>query len=143
MELDFVVLADVAAPRPDGKIDIYGVGWDTIFAPSVPATHPRMDLVIRVLLSAQELTAPHRIVVTVTGPDGELGQSSADVPAFPPERRAELPAGQRAGVGVIVTFSAATYPRYGSYQLAITWDGTEVRPPIQLHIAPLPAAPTA
>ncbi len=72
MELDYVVLADVASQRPDGKIDLHGVGWDTVYAASIPAVHPRMDLAMRFLLSPQELETSHRVVVALMGPDSEL-----------------------------------------------------------------------
>lgn len=53
MELDYVMLADGVSPRPDGKIDIYGAGFDTIFAPTVPARHPQLSIAIRILLSTR------------------------------------------------------------------------------------------
>jgi Family of unknown function (DUF6941) len=138
MELDHVVLADVISPRPDGKIDLYGVGWDTIHAPSVPTQHPRMDLAIRFLLSAQEVEAPHRVVVTLMGADGEIARMQADVAALSPEQRAAIEAGRRIGIGIILTLAGVVFPEYGSYSLVITWDGTEVREPIRLFVAPLP-----
>ena len=87
MELDHVVLADVISPRPDGKLDLHGVGWDTIHASTVPATHPRMDLAIRFLLSSQELEAAHHIVVTLISADGlELSRLEADTQPMPRRR---------------------------------------------------------
>jgi hypothetical protein len=138
MELDHVVIADVASPRPDGKLDLYGVGWDTIFASAVPATHPRMDLVIRFLLSAQEMETDHRVVVTLLSADGELNRVQADVAPMPPEQRAAIQPGRRIGVGMLLTLAGQTFPEYGSYSLVITWDGTEVREPIRLFVAPPP-----
>lgn len=141
MELDHVVLADVISPRPDGKIDLYGVGWDTIHAPSVPTQHPRMDLAIRFLLSAQEVEAPHRVVVTLMGADREIARMQADVAPVPDEQRAAIEAGRRIGIGIILTLAGVVFPEYGSYSLVITWDGTEVREPIRLFVAPLPGQP--
>jgi hypothetical protein len=144
MELDHVVLADVVSPRPDGKIDLHGVGWDTIFAAAVPATHPRMDVVIRFLLSAQEVEAAHRVVVTLLATDGlELARIQADVAPLPPDQRGALPAGRRIGIGMLLTLAGVTFPNYGAYSLVITWDGTEVREPIRLFVEPIPVAPQA
>ncbi len=56
MELDHAILADGASNRPDGKLDIYGAGFDTLFAPSVPTTHPQMALVLRLLMTPHELS---------------------------------------------------------------------------------------
>lgn len=41
-QLDHILLADGATVRPDGKIDIYGAAWDTIYATAVPAVHPQI-----------------------------------------------------------------------------------------------------
>jgi hypothetical protein len=141
MELDHVLLADMASPRPDGKIDVYGVGWDTIFAAAVPATHPRMDLVIRFLLSPQEMETSHRVAVVLMGADRELSRMQADVQPAPPEQLAMLSAGRRAGVGLLLTFAGQVFPDYGSYSLVITWDGTEVRDAIRLFVQPPPGPP--
>lgn len=138
MELDHVLLADVASPRPDGKIDLYGVGWDTIFASAVPAMHPRIDIVIRFLLSAQEMETEHRVVVALLGADSELNRIQADVAPMTPEQRAEIQPGRRVGVGMLLTMAGQTFPHYGSYSLVITWDGTEVREPIRLYVVPPP-----
>jgi hypothetical protein len=143
MELDHMVLADVVSPRPDGKIDLHGVGWDTIFAAAVPATHPRMDLAIRFLLSAQEVETGHTVVVTLLGPDSELARIQADVAPLPAEQRAAIAAGRRVGIGIILNLAGVTFPQYGDYSLVLTWDGTEVRAPVRLFVAPLPAAPPA
>ncbi len=138
MELDHVVLADVVSPRPDGKLDLHGVGWDTIFASAVPATHPRMDLVVRFLLSAQELEAPHRVVVTLLSADGaELARMQADAAPLTPEQRASIPPGKRVGLGIVLTLAGVTFPEFGAYSLVITWDGTEAREPIRLFVEPL------
>ena len=116
MELDHVVLADVVSPRPDGKIDLHGVGWDTIYAATVPATHPRMDVAIRFLLSAQEVETAHRVVVTLISTDGaELARIQTDVEPMPPDQRAQVAAGRRIGIGMLLTLATVTFPDYGAY----------------------------
>lgn len=139
MELDHAILCDVASPRPDGKLDVHGIGWDTIFAPTVPVAHPRMDLVIRFLVSPQEAASPHSVRVTLIDADGrELAQLSADVNAMPEEQRQALPAGRRFGLGMILTLAGTVFPEYGTYSLVITWDGNEARSPLTLFVAPPP-----
>jgi hypothetical protein len=138
MELDHVILADVISPRPDGKIDLHGVGWDTIYAAAVPASHPRMDLAIRFLLSAQEVETGHQVVVALMGPDGEISRLTADVAPLPGEQRDAIEPGRRVGVGMVLTLGNVTFPEFGSYHLVITWDGTEVRHPIRLFVSPPP-----
>ncbi len=72
MELDFAILADGVQHRPDGKLDIFGAGFDTIFAPSVPALHARLVVALRFLLSQDDEPEGQRIEVAVEGPDGEV-----------------------------------------------------------------------
>jgi hypothetical protein len=139
MELDHIVLADVISPRPDGKIDLHGVGWDTIFAAAVPAQHPRMDIAIRFLLSKQELEVGHHVVVELQGADGQqLARIEADTEPMPQEQRDQIPAGHRAGVGMILNLAGVVFPEFGAYQLVVTWDGNEVRSPMRLFVRPMP-----
>jgi hypothetical protein len=139
MELDHAILADVASPRPDGKLDLHGVGWDTVYAPSVPVTHPRMDLVVRFLLSRHEVEAGHRVVVTLVTADGdELARVDAEVAPMSAEERDTIPAGRRVGIGLLLSLASVTFPEYGIYNLAITWDGTEVREPMRLFVERVP-----
>lgn len=140
MELDHALVADIAAPRPDGKLDLYGIGWDTIFAAAVPASHPRMDVIIRFLASAHELEVPHQVVVSLMGPDGQqLARMDAHIDAMPEEQRSTIEPGHRFGLGLLLTLANVVFPEYGSYSLVITWDGNEVRDPIRLFVKPIPA----
>ena len=70
MDLDFAVLADGVVARPDGKLDILGAGFDTIWAPTVPAQHARLVLAVRVLLTRHETEHPHRLDVVIQAADG-------------------------------------------------------------------------
>ena len=141
MELDHMVLADVISPRPDGKMDLQGVGWDTVFAAEVPASHPRMDVAIRFLLSQQEVETAHTVALALVGEDGEeLAKLNAEVGAFAPEKRARIQPGRKVGIGMTLKIANVVFPRYGRYQLVLTWDGTEAREPIRLFVAPMPTS---
>jgi hypothetical protein len=48
LDLDFAILADGVTPRPDGKLDIHGAGFDTVFAHAVPVQHARLVVAVRV-----------------------------------------------------------------------------------------------
>lgn len=141
MELDHMVLADVVSPRPDGKLDLHGVGWDTIFAASVPASHPRMDVAVRFLLSQQEVSSSHTVVLALIGEDGqELAKLEAVVAPLAPEQIAQITAGRKIGIGIVLTLASIVFPSYGRYHLAVTWDGTEARQPLRLFVSPIPQA---
>ncbi len=139
MELDHMVLADVISPRPDGKLDLHGVGWDTVFAASVPATHPRMDVAVRFLLSQQEVETGHTVALALVGEDGqELARLNADVGPVAPEQREQIPAGRKIGIGLVLTLAGVVFPSFGRYHLSVMWDGTEAREPVRLFVAPIP-----
>jgi hypothetical protein len=83
VDLDFAVLADAVVARPDGKLDIMGAGFDTVFAPAGPAQHSRLVLAVRVLLSRHETEHEHRLDVVVQAADGaELARGTG--PCGPP-----------------------------------------------------------
>jgi hypothetical protein len=140
MELDHALVADIAAPRPDGKLDLYGVGWDTIFSAAVPASHPRMDVIIRFLASAHEMETDHRVVVSLMGADGhQLERIDAHISAMSHEQRSTIEPGHRVGIGLHLTLASVVFPAYGAYNIVITWDGNEARQPIRLFVKPIPA----
>ncbi len=140
MELDHAIIADGVSNRPDGKIDIYGAGWDTIFAPQVPATHPRIALVLRLLVTPHELERPHSILVVLLAADGqELARVEAQVNPLPAEQRQLIPAGRSVGIGAVLNFVNVVFPAYGDYGIKIHWDGTEARD-LRLHVSQLPPA---
>ncbi len=139
MDLDFAVLADGVSPRPDGKLDLYGAGFDTIFAASIPAQHARLFLVVRVLVSRHEAEHPHRLDIVLQAADGEeLARAQGELGALEEEQRSQIPAGRQAGLAMVLAFENLVFPNYETYQLAIHWDGNEARAPIRLFVAPPP-----
>src|SRR5438093_172299 len=61
VDFDFAILADGVAQRPDGKLDIFGAGFDTIYAAAVPARHHQIAFALRLFLSRHEAENPHRV----------------------------------------------------------------------------------
>lgn len=140
VELDFAIMADGVGPRPDGKLDIYGAGWDTIYAATAPVQHSQFALVARVLLSSVELESSHQLVVLLHGADGqEIARAVGDVESVPDDQRETIPADRKVGIGLILTFQSLVFPEHGAYHLALLWDGNELREPLRLFVEPLPA----
>ena len=136
MQLDFAMLADGVTPRQDGKFDIFGAGWDTIFAGSVPARHARLVLAVRLLISRTEAEHPHTLSVIIQGADGgEIARAVGQCAALPPEQRQQISLTRRAGVSLVMNFDDLVFPEFGAYQVVIQWDGNEARPPLQLILA--------
>ena len=137
-ELDFVLFADGATARPDGKLDIYGAGFNAIFAAKAPVQHPQLSVVIRVLMSVQEAESPHRLDLVLMSPDGpEIARAQADIEPVPDEVREQVPPGEKIGVGAVMNFSGLVFPSHGPYHLAVLWDSTELRQPLYLKLSPL------
>ncbi|MDP9293581.1 MAG: hypothetical protein M3O90_04005 [Actinomycetota bacterium] len=141
MDLDFAVLADGVTGRSDGKLDIYGAGFDTIFAPAVPALHPRLVLAVRILISQHEGEHDHRVDVVLQGADGvELARAHTELAPLPDDMRAAIEPGRQLGLGMLLNFENVIFPEYGSYQLAIHWDGNEARAPLRLFVLTPPTS---
>ncbi|PJJ65366.1 DUF6941 family protein [Compostimonas suwonensis] len=68
MEID-AFLAD-SAESVQGKIYALGIGWNTVFAPQFPATHPRVALGVTVHVPYTATNAPHALTVSLVDEDG-------------------------------------------------------------------------
>lgn len=137
--LDHIIVADGITPRQDGKIDIYGAAWDTIYARAVPAVHPQIAIALRVMVSAQEAESPHKVDIVLMPPDGpELARVHGDIHPIPPEVRSTWPAGAHIGIGSILNFQNLVFPQFGQYHLSVLWDGSELRPPLVLKLEHTP-----
>jgi hypothetical protein len=140
MKLDFAILADVVIPRQDGKLDIYGAGFTTIYARGIPATHPHLVVATRLLVSAQEASTEHQLEVVIVAPDGQRIARAEG--AFEGLSEAEAPqdVAEPLGIGLVLNFENVHFPTFGTYELSITWDGDNVRPPIRLSVVETPAS---
>jgi hypothetical protein len=139
VDLDYVMLADHVASRADGKLDIYGAGWDTIFAGAVPALHPRLTLAVRLLLWRNETAHPHRLEVIIQAADGqEVARAESAIEPLSEDQQRAIPAGRQAGLGMVLNFENLIFPEFGNYHIIVQWDGNEARPPLRLIVSPGP-----
>jgi hypothetical protein len=116
MELDFALLADGVSPRPDGKIDIFGAGVDTVFTASVPARHTRLALMLRfALLEDADFERNHSMAVVLRSSDGqELARAGGEFGADE-EARARRTVTDWITVNVVLYFDNVVFPAYGRY----------------------------
>jgi hypothetical protein len=139
VEIEYALLADGVAPRPDGKMDIFGAGVDTIWAASAPAQHSQISLVLAVSLARHEAENPHHIDVIVQDADGEeIVRAQGDIPALDAAQLDAMPAGRRLIIRPVLTFGGLTLPHFGMYQFVVMWDGNEARSPILLGVSEMP-----
>lgn len=69
MELTYVILADAAELSPNGKFSLLGGGIENIFAPTFPAIHPGLALVVRLRARSSEVEQDHKFHVDIIGPN--------------------------------------------------------------------------
>ena len=113
MQLDFAIIADGAQHRPDGKLDIYGAGFDTILAASAPARHPRITIVVRVLITQAEARREHTIDVILRPVGGEaIAHAHAGFDPVPGAPNV-IPKGRLAGIGMNLGFNDVVFPESG------------------------------
>ena len=122
MELDFAFLADAAdVPMPTGKLFVLGGAFDTIYVPGFPATHPTLAVVVRLLLSPNDLDRKHTLEILLLDADGHtIASASGDltVPKAP-----ESPAGWKQSVILPLRFFSIPFKEAGHYSIEILCDG--------------------
>jgi hypothetical protein len=72
MEVEFAFLADAAEAPADSKLYVLGGGINEVGAPSFPATHGALALVVKIKLHPTECGRPHQIEIEFWDPDGRL-----------------------------------------------------------------------
>ncbi len=131
MEVSFAFLCDYADQT--AKLTAIGIGFDTIYAPKVPATHPVFFAVIALRFSVVEV-GQKKLGVRIIDADGK-----GIVPALDTTISVERPAEgythgtQRIALGL----HGITFPDYGDYSVSWLLDGNEVAQ-VPLKVAPPP-----
>jgi len=138
MKLDFAIIADGATQRPDGKTDIFGGGWDTLWAQDLPATHPQLTLVLRLLSDPAEASEPHSLEILLRSPDGgEVAKAEGTIEAAPPEVTGAESSGQISST-LALTFANLTLSDWGPHEFVILIDDQPMREPILLQVDKAP-----
>lgn len=133
MEVNFAFLCDYA-DQSGGKTSALGIGFDTIYAASVPASHPLFFAVISIRFNSVEIGAK-RIGVSVIDADGQniVSPIDATFELEPP------PAGfTYRNQGLALSFYGVQFPRYGDYSVSWLVDSLEVKH-VSLRVAPPPS----
>lgn len=120
MELDFAFLAD-AADVSMGKLSVLGGAFDTINVAGFPATHPMLAVVVRLLLSPNDLDRQHQLQIMLLNADGKhIASANGElmVPKSP-----GTPAGWRQAVLLPLRFYNVPFAQEGHYSIEILYDG--------------------
>jgi hypothetical protein len=127
VEIDFSLLADGISQRPDGKLDIFGAGVDQVNVVALPAMHPSITLVLRILLDAAEAEESHTLTFDVIDPDGKPRMPSLPATFEPPPQEVldQVPAGQPFGMGLNIVLQGIVFEQTGPHAVVVSWDGNE------------------
>ncbi len=130
MKLDFAFICDYAEVA--GKINALGIGFDTIYAPSVPCKHSVFFLVIQLKANVVE-AGEKNLEVRLIDEDGK-----DIIPVIKGKFMVQKPAAGTESIGrIAVAFNNVEFPRYGSYSLHAVVEGLEMVD-VPLRISPPP-----
>jgi hypothetical protein len=121
MDLDFAFLAD-AADVSMGKLFVLGGAFDTIYVSGFPATHPTLAVVLRLMLSPNDLDRRHKLEILLLDADGR------SIAAAPGElmvsKSPDSPAGWKQAVMLPLRFLNIPFQAPGHYSIEILTNGT-------------------
>ena len=121
MDLDFAFLAD-AADVSLGKLFVLGGAFDTIYVPVLPATHPVLAVVVRLLLSPIDLDRKHDLEILLLDADARhiaSAKGELKVPKSP-----DSPPGWKQAVILPLRFFNVPFQHTGHYSIEILINGT-------------------
>ena len=130
MNTDFAFICDYAEVTV--KINALGIGFDTIYAPKVPAKHPSFFLVIQLRASVVE-AGEKTLEVHLIDEDG-----NDIMPTLRGKFIIQKPISGTESIGrIAMRFNNVEFPRYGSYSLHAVIEGQEmVRVPLKVSPPP-------
>lgn len=115
MHVQFVLLADSATVRPDGRLDATAIGPFTVRAAHFPATVHEFAVITRVNCEAQD-EEPGHLVVRVLAPDGSIVAERDSEIEVPPVYLTRTEDRTRTRV---LNFFKVPIPMPGVYQLSV------------------------
>ncbi len=136
MEVNYYFLCDYA-DNSGGKLTAVGIGFDTIYARAVPASHPMLYTVIGLRFSSVEVGSK-QIGLRIVDADGnEIAPAlNREVNVPPPP-----PGFTHRTLRIVMGIANLTFGAYGDYVVAWLLGGAEIgRSPIKL--AEPPPSPT-
>jgi hypothetical protein len=133
--LDFAFLADAAEADPGRKFYVLGGGIDQIAGPQFPLVHPHMSLVMRLLVSRDELGRAHVLTVRLGDPDGkEMARIDGQIET----QMAEI-AGLAVPVNMVINMGNTRFERPGEYSIDILMNG-EFQRTLPLRVSQSPGS---
>jgi hypothetical protein len=134
IQVPLALLADYANVSREGKINILGV-FDQIYAASVPALHPQMQLVLTLLADRGEAKKEHKIKIELIDQDGTpVSVKIEGTFKFDPPK-----AGDDVRINQTILLNHVVFNKYGDYSFKIIIDN-DVKRSIPLKILTQPSS---
>ena len=133
MKLGYAILADAAEVSSDGKLTIMGGNIDAINAPSFPALHPKLSLVVNLLVEPSDLAnfeaSPQEVIfgvphhqfrVECVEPDDAtlVFAGVVPIPVIDIPKRSELPS----KLMFVINSPPLVFRTSGIYKFRLYWD---------------------
>lgn len=119
MRVDFAFVCDYAdAGGP--KISALGIGFDTIYAQTVPWVQSQFFFVAQLSASVAEVGQKELAIKLIDADGAEVAEIHGSFPIAQPV------AGAEAKARIAVQFAGVVFPRYGSYGLHLVVGGNEL-----------------
>ena len=132
MDIDYLLLAD-AAMAVQGKHYLLGAGWDTVFAPSFPASYPSFGVALRVRATGSEERRAYDLEVDVVD---ATGRSILPVPPGPLRSAVDVRQADRL-ICMAFTLIGIAFPSSGTYAVVARLEGgVEFSTPFTVEAAP-------
>ena len=135
MEVNYGFLCDYA-DNSGGKLTAVGIGFDTIYARTTPATHRQFFAVISLQFSSVEV-GPKDVGLRVVDADGTVIVQLDNTVQVQPPPPGYLYRTQRVAMGL----GNVKFESYGDYSVIWLLQGNEIHR-ASLKIAPPPSSPT-
>lgn len=130
MNVDFAFICDYA--EISNKINALGIGFDTIYATTMPATHPSFFLVFQLRANTVECGEKNLNVVLIDEDGKEIIPKISG--KFPIPKPSE---GTASKARVAMQIGMVKFPKYGLYSIHAVVEGNDIID-IPLRVAPPP-----
>ncbi len=129
------LIADAANISAEGKLNVLGE-FDTIFAASIPATHPTLWFVAKLLVSTSDI-GKRKVLLRLVDEDGNtvIPPLTGQLEIPPPGPGFE---GEHRALPLVLGASNITFPRFGAYAFELRVDD-KVLAEVPLYVKPLQA----
>jgi hypothetical protein len=123
MRVEYMVLAN-GAEAVEGHHYIIGGGFEAIFAPALPATHPRLSVALKVCVPYEATSRGHKLGLELHDQDGH-GVGDPFEAQFESGRPPGMRAGDHHSLIIAFNFLNIQFTKYGTYSVVCLLDGSE------------------